>query len=368
MKLRSLELRAFGSLRDVRLDFTDDAPRLHVIYGPNEAGKSTALRALRGLFFGIASNTRDAHSIKPADLRVAALLSDSEGRQRYVVRRKGLKDTLRAEDDKTPLSAEEVLWVTAGMHASTFESQFGLTFDTLHRGADELLGSGGDLGQSLFAAAVNGGQVRRVLEGLEAEAEALFRKKGVKMPLNVAIAQFEQAKRESREHATRADVFEQQQSEVEAAQAAYAELTRQLSALRAERAKLERVKNILPLLSRQRARQAERAALGTVARLSGEAADERRRALAQRRDAQVRLEQTQAELERLAQNRQALEQHIAPALVTMTSSSAEQLRDRLSLYRDAQRKLPSRKEALKRARREVERARLALQLKDADAA
>jgi len=368
MKLRSLELRAFGSLRDVRLDFEDDAPRLHVIYGPNEAGKSTALRALRGLFFGIASNTRDAHSVKPADLRVAALLSDSEGRQRYVVRRKGLKDTLRAEDDKTPLSAEEALWVTAGMHASTFESQFGLTFDTLHRGADELLGSGGDLGQSLFAAAVNGGQVRRVLEGLEAEAEALFRKKGVKMPLNVAIAQFDQAKRESRDHATRADVFEQQQSEVEAAEAAYAELTRQLSALRAERAKLERVKNILPLLSRQRARQAERAALGTVACLPEEAAEERRRAMAQRRDAQVRLEQTQAELERLAENRQALEQHILPALVSMPASSAEQLRDRLSLYRDAQRKLPSRREALKRARREVERAQLALQLKDADAA
>jgi len=368
MKLRSLELRAFGSLRDVRLDFSDDAPRLHVIYGPNEAGKSTALRALRGLFFGIANNTRDAHSIKPADLRVAALLCDSEGQQRYVVRRKGLKDTLRAEDDKTPLSAEEALWVTAGMHASTFESQFGLSFDTLHRGADELLGSGGDLGQSLFAAAVNGGQVRRVLESLEAEAEALFRKKGVKMPLNVAIAQFEQAKRDSRELATRADVFEQQQSEVEAAEATCAELERQLSALRAERAKLERVKNILPLLSRQRARQAEREALGHVARLPEEAADERKRAMTQRRDAQVRLEQTQAELLRLAQNRQALEQNILPALVTMPAHSAEQLRDRLSLYRDAQRKLPSRREALRRAHREVERARLALQLKDAEPA
>jgi uncharacterized protein YhaN len=367
MKLHSLELRAFGSLRDVRLDFADDAPRLHVIYGPNEAGKSTALRALRGLFFGIAPNTRDAHSIKPVDLRVAALLCDSEGRQRYVVRRKGLKDTLRSEDDKTPLSAEEVLWVTAGMHASTFESQFGLSFDTLHRGAEELLGSGGDLGQSLFAAAVNGGQVRRVLEQLEAEAEALFRKKGVKMPLNVAIAQFEQSKRESRELATRADVFEQQQSEVEAAEAACAELNRQLSALRAERAKLERVKNLLPLLSRQRARQAERDALGQVARLPEEASLERKRAMALRRDAQVRLEQTQAELARIEHNRRALEQQILPALVAMPISSAEQLRDRLSLYRDAQRKLPSRKDALARAQRELERARAALQLNDADA-
>ena len=367
MRLRSLEIRAFGSLRDVRLDFADERPRLHVIYGPNEAGKSTALRALRGLFFGIGSQTRDAHSIKPADLRVAALLCDADGRERFVVRRKGIKDTLRNEDDKTPLSAEQARWVTRGMHASTFESQFGLSFDTLHRGAEELLGSGGDLGQSLFAAAVNGGQVRSVLSQLEAEAEALFRRKGVKMPLNVAIAGFEQAKKDCRELATRADVFQRQQTEVDAAQATCEELGRQLSVLRAERAKLERVKNILPLLSRQRARQAERAALGPVPRLSEEAAELRKHAMAQRRDAQVRLEQTQAEIARLSQERQAQEQLVLPALVSLPVSSAEQLRDGLSLYRDAQRKLPARRDALVGAQREVERALSALQLDELDA-
>src|ERR1700712_5198120 len=199
MKLRQLDLRAFGSLRDVQLDFSDETPRLQVIYGPNEAGKSTALRALSGLFFGIPNNTRDAHSVRPAELRVGALLCDAEGRERYVLRRKGRKDTLRSQDDKTALAPEEAQWVTTGMHASTFETQFGLTFETLHRGAEELLGNGGDLGQSLFAAAVSGGQVRRVLESLEQEADALYRPKGSKMLLNAAIAKFELAKKESRE-------------------------------------------------------------------------------------------------------------------------------------------------------------------------
>jgi uncharacterized protein YhaN len=367
MKLRSLDLRAYGSLRDVRLDFADDAPRLHIIYGPNEAGKSTALRALRGLFFGIPNNTRDAHAFKPAELRVGALLCDAAGRERYVLRRKGAKDTLRAEDDKTVLPADEALWLTAGMHPSTFESQFGLTFETLHRGAEELLGSGGDLGQSLFAAAVSGGQVRRVVEQLEAEADALFRKKGVKMPLNTAIAHFEQAKRDSRELSTRADVFEQQQSEVDSSAAACAQINLQLSALRAERAKLERVKNILPLLSRQRARQAERAALGVVANLPAEAADERKRAVAQRRDAQVRLEHTEAELARLREQRTALEQQVVVSLQPLQAGSCEALRDRLSVYRDSLGKQPSRSDALARARSEVERARRALQLTAADA-
>ncbi|HET8935365.1 MAG TPA: AAA family ATPase [Polyangiales bacterium] len=367
MKLRTLELRAFGSLRDMRLNFPD-TPRLHVIYGPNEAGKSTALRALRGLFFGIPNNTKDAHTIKPAELRVGALLCDGQGRERYVLRRKGLKGTLRAEDDKTVLSPEDAAWVTAGMHASTFETQFGLTFETLHRGAEELLGTGGDLGQSLFAAAVSGGQVRRVLEQLEAEADALYRPKGVKMPLNTAIAQFEQAKKDSRELATKADVFEQQQSEVDRAAAECAEINRQLSALRAERIKLDRVQKILPLLSRQRARQAERQALGHVASLPAEAAQERKRVTTARRDAELRLELAQVEIARLQQARKELQQQVVPGLTSLPVSRCEDLRDRLSVYRDALRKLPAREQALSFAQAEVARALRVLQLTDADAA
>lgn len=366
MKLRTLELRAFGSLRDLRLSFPD-TPGLHVIYGPNEAGKSTALRALRGLFFGIPNNTKDAHTVKPADLRVGALLCDAQGRERYVLRRKGLKGTLRAQDDKTVLPAQDELWLTAGMHASTFETQFGLTFETLHRGAEELLGSGGDLGQSLFAAAVNGGQVRRVLEQLEAEADALYRPKGVKMPLNTAIAQFEQAKKDSRELATKADVFQQQQSEVDRATAECAEINRQLSALRAERIRLDRVHKILPLLSRQRARQAERKALGHVASLAAEAAQERKLVMAARRDAELRLEHAQVEIERLVQTRQELAQQVVPALTDFPASRSEDLRDRLSVYRDALRKLPGRQQALAQARSEVARALRVLQLSAADA-
>ena len=43
---------------------------VHVVYGRNEAGKSTALRAITGLLYGIAQNTPDAHVHKMPDLRV----------------------------------------------------------------------------------------------------------------------------------------------------------------------------------------------------------------------------------------------------------------------------------------------------------
>lgn len=366
MKVEKLDIQAFGSLREVSLDFSGQEPCVHVIYGPNEAGKSTALRALSGLFFGIPHNTPDAHTVPPPALRIGALVRDVAGRELYVLRRKGRVDTLRTQDDKSALPAEEAAWLTAGIHPSAFATQFGLTFDTLHRGAEELLGSGGDLGQSLFAAAVNGGQVRRVLEQLERDADALFRPRGSKMRLNAAIAQFELAKKRVREMTTKADVFKSQQAEVDAAELACEQNSAELTALRAERAKLERLRTILPLLARQRSRQQERQALGQVVMLPSEAAEERKRTVAARREAQVRLEHAQGELAQLRQREQALEQTVIGSLAELSESGAERLRDRLSVYRDAMRKLPNRKVALERARAEVERASQALSLSQLD--
>ena len=56
MRLLSLELEKFGAFADLRIAFRPDA-RLHVVYGPNEAGKSTALAAVGALLFGVPERT-----------------------------------------------------------------------------------------------------------------------------------------------------------------------------------------------------------------------------------------------------------------------------------------------------------------------
>jgi uncharacterized protein YhaN len=60
MRLRSLGLVRYGKFTDRVLDFGEktDGPDLHVVYGPNEAGKSTALAAFLDLLFGIERNSR----------------------------------------------------------------------------------------------------------------------------------------------------------------------------------------------------------------------------------------------------------------------------------------------------------------------
>jgi len=56
-------LHAFGPFTECALDFTGKGlgtpPDLHLIYGPNEAGKSSALRAMTDLRFGIPLQSSD---------------------------------------------------------------------------------------------------------------------------------------------------------------------------------------------------------------------------------------------------------------------------------------------------------------------
>src|SRR5690606_18557355 len=91
MRLLELRLIAFGPFTDHAIDLS--APGLHVIYGPNEAGKSTALRAITALLFGIDERTPDAY-LHPYDkLRIGAALEHG-GERLEVVRSKKRKHAL----------------------------------------------------------------------------------------------------------------------------------------------------------------------------------------------------------------------------------------------------------------------------------
>lgn len=47
MRLKRLDLKAFGPFTDQTIEFNSEEPGLHIIFGPNEAGKSSSLRALK---------------------------------------------------------------------------------------------------------------------------------------------------------------------------------------------------------------------------------------------------------------------------------------------------------------------------------
>jgi uncharacterized protein YhaN len=60
MNILQLELLAFGAFTNKILYFSAKQPGFHLIFGPNEAGKSTLRRAFINLFFCIPERTYDA--------------------------------------------------------------------------------------------------------------------------------------------------------------------------------------------------------------------------------------------------------------------------------------------------------------------
>jgi uncharacterized protein YhaN len=101
MKLLSLNLRAVGPFTGVVLDLSAGEQGLHLIYGPNEAGKTSALRALSHLLFTFPHLSAD-NFLHPNDqLRVGGKLRHSDGEELEFLRRRGNRNTLRGPDDSS---------------------------------------------------------------------------------------------------------------------------------------------------------------------------------------------------------------------------------------------------------------------------
>jgi uncharacterized protein YhaN len=57
MRIQRLDLLRYGRFTDTYLALPASNSDIHIVFGPNEAGKSTALSAIEDLLFGIANNS-----------------------------------------------------------------------------------------------------------------------------------------------------------------------------------------------------------------------------------------------------------------------------------------------------------------------
>ena len=103
MKILQLNLLAFGHFTNTHIDLSKGVEGFHIIYGPNEAGKSSALRALQQMLYGIPTRSSDNFLHHHSKMRIGGVLRHSNGSELEFIRRKGKVNTILAED------SEEVL-------------------------------------------------------------------------------------------------------------------------------------------------------------------------------------------------------------------------------------------------------------------
>lgn len=249
MRILRLDLHAFGPFTGGRLDFARKPDALQLIYGPNEAGKSTTLRALLALLYGIPVRTNDAHLHDMARLRIGALLEDHRGRVLSLTRRKGAKHTLLdANGEPTPESALSELLL--GIDETMFRHMFGLDHQRLRDGGEALLSGNGNLGEGLFDASVGTRALREVKEALRSEAEALYKARGKTPKLNVALEALRDKTRQIKEAALSPQAFVEQTKALEQRRKRREQCLVERRELLTERARLERDLRLLPLLAR----------------------------------------------------------------------------------------------------------------------
>jgi uncharacterized protein YhaN len=268
LRLANLRLLAFGPFTNVELDLAPGGVpgHLHLIYGKNEAGKSTALRAITGLLYGIPRNTADAHLHRMPELRLGGTLLGPDGTSLEVVRRKG-KDNTLLDDEGNPIDEVKLTRLFGGVSQEQFLGMFGLDHESLRRGGEALLLGRGHVGESLFGATMAGGELHRVLRDLAAEADALFTPRGHTRPLNEALRAVAEAEKRTRDQSMSPDSMIEQTSGLAELRRDKKECEAARQRLYVERTKLERLRRALPILAKRKAAAGRRTELADAALL-----------------------------------------------------------------------------------------------------
>ncbi|MBL8390878.1 MAG: AAA family ATPase [Candidatus Accumulibacter sp.] len=290
MKIEQVDLKAYGHFSNQRLHLAGGA-NLHLICGPNEAGKTTLWRAINGALFGIPETTRDGYLHGNPKLRVGLVLSSRAGERLAVMRRKGRVNTLLAYDPETAseLSAtvpDERLgdWL-GGLGQGLFLAMFSLDHAALVRGGEALAQGRGDAGESLFEAGAGLGSIRALRTRLESEAESLFKPRASKSAIYRALAEHEESRRQAREATVRPLEWTAARSAMEAASKEYEAARAEQLRLHTEARRLERLAAILPDVAALGLARQQLGELAAVPLLPPSAASERVAAVTQRAEA-----------------------------------------------------------------------------------
>ncbi|WP_448188532.1 AAA family ATPase [Azospirillum sp. sgz301742] len=251
MRIDRLHLERYGHFEDLALDLGGPEVLLHVVHGPNEAGKSTALSAICDLLFGIKDRTRYAFRYDYGQLRIGAELSNRAGDTLAFKRRKGRANTLLAAEGGAALPDTALAGFLGGADRDFFERMFGLDYDRLRAGGDAMLAAGGDLARSLFQAGSGVAGIAGVLDRLDGEADALATpRKSAAKPFWKAMERYDEAQGRMRHEALRADDWTRAVKAVQEAEAGRAAVDAQLAGCRVRRSQVQRLRRVLPILAR----------------------------------------------------------------------------------------------------------------------
>ena len=289
MRLTELSLEKYGGCASREFTIPETAG-LTVVYGANEAGKSTCLEAISDFLFSIPKNTQRGSLFGYDGMRIGASMLMADGSTLTLKRRKGNGKTL-ADLSGTALDDTVLAPVLGAITRERFETLFGLNHETLRNGGERLLHADGDIGRLIVEA---GGGLRTLvsrLEGIDAEADKLFdTRRSVNRAFYQQLTVFEAAEKTARGAQLTRETYEQTRKASLAAGEKLEALRTERRSLGASTSRLERVLRVAPHLRQLANFTLDLVGYDDVASFPDDFAAKMRTALDQRNEAEKRLE------------------------------------------------------------------------------
>ncbi|MCP4745426.1 MAG: AAA family ATPase [Desulfobacteraceae bacterium] len=258
MRIDELQLIAYGPFTGTVLDLSGGCQGFHIIYGPNEAGKSSALRGLRDLLYGIPARSADNFVHPHSKMRIGATLRNGNGNDNgngdrlSFIRRKGRNHTIRETDDKSVVEESRLRRFLSGVDGDLFATMFGIGYEDLVRGGQEIIKGGGDLGQLVFSAGSGIVNLLEIQKELQTEADRFFKPAGQKPVINEALRQLKQNRADLKASQLKGQDWFDHDKTLQEARSQKHKVQEKLNLLSKNLSRLQRIKQALPVIAERR--------------------------------------------------------------------------------------------------------------------
>ena len=208
MRLARLDLLRYGRFTDASIELPRAERDIHIVFGPNEAGKTTSLTAIEDMLFGIPERSPYNFLHCYDAMRVGAVLENG-GDCFEFQRRKTRRDMiLGPAGDSLPGDERLLAPFLGGADRVYFDRMFNLSHGRLAEGGRAIIGAKDDVGQMLFAAGTGLADLRERLKQLEEEADRLWAPRKSARLYYQAQARLEEAQSRQREHSLTSQCLE----------------------------------------------------------------------------------------------------------------------------------------------------------------
>ena len=351
MRLRRLDLLRYGHFTDRSIELPPGGADLHVVFGPNEAGKSTALCAMEDLLFGIPMRSPYDFLHGYSEMRVGARIENAEA-SLEVVRRKGRKDTLLGARGLPAAGGEGALEpFLAGADRHFFQRMFSLDRARLEEGGREILEAKDEIGEIIFSAGTGTAGLRDRLARLGEEADALWaRRRASHREYYRAADKLKEAEGDLRQQTLSADKWRERKRAFEAAQDACTEIEARFEEVSAQGRRIGRIRRVYRHVRRKADLDGRIEALGQVAVLPEDAGQVLDRSRNRESEASARIDTLSGQLDAA---RKELEGLTYDEGLVLRADDVRQLHERRIETRREKADLPKRRAELDAAEREL---------------